>query len=734
MEYYDGKLCAGYGELVEGSSPLVKRGTLNSWLSRGTVQYARRAHGRGVSALIDVSTLPEATRRALVERSGLPEEPTPEEVQPVTELYRDLRALEYYSAHTYDVSGEEQHLTDDLIREYTINASVLNALLREAKRLRMEGNKLNNNRRDIRTLVHRLSEMLRETSGHTLPGSERRLWEKVRVYAREGYKCLVSEALGNDNSRKITREAGEYLVAMKLSRLPRYSNAQIFTAYNATAPAYGWKPLESEQALRSYLYSPAVKPLWYGHVQGELEKYKKYGYKHKTVLPSERDSLWYVDGTKLNLYYRRGGKPVTMNVVEVIDAATECLLGYSLCETEDFRAQYRAVRMALEVAGERPYELVHDNQGGQKSGIATEWLDRVAIVHRTTQPYRPQSKSIEALFGRLQKQVMSRCPWFTGTNVTAKGIEGRPDMEWLAANMNLLPSSVEELERQYVEMRDEWNSLPHPRTGIARWEMYRASRNEALRPLSKADREELFLLERPRAITFRGEGLTMEMDGVEYSYDAYILTDGTPLVDTQWRSRHIDESFIVRYDPEDLSAVYLYREEAGGGRRLERKLRSKVVIHRAIQEQTESDHEAIRAIQAQDKRARIEMEAESRAITRLYRVGRPSLEPDPKTLTAADLKLLDELTDAKTRTLRERYRAKGIDPLLHRQEEGEEVVKPAEVTSLGRLQKEISMTTWDEVEVVTVPRKEEEPLSSPGAPLLGTHRPESLREQIRRKI
>ena len=107
------------------------------------------------------------------------------------------------------------------------------------------------------------------------------------------------------------------------------------------------------------------------------------------------------------------------------------------------------------------------------------------------------------------------------------------------------------------------------------------------------------------------------------------------------------------------------------------------------------------------------------------------IRDSPKTLTSADLKLLDELTDAKTRTLRERYRAKGIDPLLHRQE-GEEV-KPAEVTSLGRLQKEISMTTWDEVEVVTVPRKEE-PLSSPGAPLLGTHRPESLREQIRRKI
>lgn len=64
-----------------------------------------------------------------------------------------------------------------------------------------------------------------------------------------------------------------------------------------------------------------------------------------------------------------------LQVYEVIDAYSEVFLGYSVCETENPRAQYAAYRMALITAGHRPYEVVHDNQGGHKEGDAVKfWI------------------------------------------------------------------------------------------------------------------------------------------------------------------------------------------------------------------------------------------------------------------------------------------------------------------------------------------------------------------------
>lgn len=148
MEYHDNKLCTTYEECSGGESPIVKEGTLRSWLSRGLVQYARRAKGRGVKALIDVMTLPKVTQKELIARYGLPEKPTIK--AEVVEVARDVKALNYYNQYRYyNRQGEEQSLPSDIILEYTLNASILNVLVQEEKRLRAMGNKLNNNRTDI---------------------------------------------------------------------------------------------------------------------------------------------------------------------------------------------------------------------------------------------------------------------------------------------------------------------------------------------------------------------------------------------------------------------------------------------------------------------------------------------------------------------------------------------------------------------------------------------------------
>ena len=719
MEYHDNKLCTTYEECSGGESPIVKEGTLRSWLSRGLVQYARRAKGRGVKALIDVMTLPKETQKELIRRYGLPEKPTLK--AEVVEVARDVKALNYFNQYRYyNGQGEEQSLPSDIILEYTLNASVLNVLIQEEKRLRAMGNKLNNNRTDIGGILLSLSEALRREYGHNLPASERRLREKLRDYKKKGYATLISRAMGNSNSTKIPEEAGEYLVALKLSKLPTLSHEDILEAYNYKCKETGWKPLESIQALRNYLYSPAVKPKWYGGRVGELTAYQVYGYKHKTTMPEKRDALWYIDGTKLNLYYNKEGKLATAMVVEVIDAYSDCLLGYAITEAEDFQAQYRAVRMALEKAGHRPYELVHDNQGGQTSKVAKEWFDRIALVHRTTQPNRPQSKTIENLFGRFQQEVLKRMPWFTGANVTAKGEENRPDLEWIKANLNLLPRSLEELEEQYVALREEWNLRKHHRTGVARIGMYETSHNEALTPFTEADYEALCLLTRSRTIRFEGRGLVLESGKQEYAYDAYTETqDGKLLVDFEWRLKNIGQEFVVRYDPEDLSKLYLYKETANG-LRFERIVTSKVVVARAIQEQTSSDAEYIRYIQQADKEARLALVAEQRAITATWQVGKASLAPDPKGTNAKEREALDRQVDLLTQEKLQRNETKGIpttptpEPIptaisLSTTKQKKRAIQPRGIEPAVAYKND-SLRTWDEVEVKVVEKAKEESL------------------------
>lgn len=131
--------------------------------------------------------------------------------------------------------------------------------------------------------------------------------------------------------------------------------------------------------MKKWLNSPSVEPLWYDAVYGEQAARQRYGRKHKTALPTRRDTLWYGDGTKLNLYYRdEQGKVRTTQVYEVIDAMSEVLLGYCISDTEDYEAQYHAYRMAIQKSGHKPYEIVYDNQGGHKKLDSDGFIGRFA--------------------------------------------------------------------------------------------------------------------------------------------------------------------------------------------------------------------------------------------------------------------------------------------------------------------------------------------------------------------
>lgn len=672
MEYYNKILCVTFAELTGGRDPVMKANTLKCNVQRSNIACARRGGGEGTQALYVWSSIPEKYRRRFVATYGDPEEKMREAMTKAS-IKIDAKAREYYEAYTYmDKDGQERHLTEKMIEEYTINASVLGELEKMAARRQAIRSSLNAPMSGAWDLILDSAERMRESYGHTLPGTLARLKTRLKAWKSDGYQSVVSGKLGNSSALKITGDFLKLIVALKRSKVPVYTDAQLFEKANEIAEERGWKPIRSLSGMKKWLNSPSVEPLWYDAVYGEQAARQRYGRKHKTALPTRRDTLWYGDGTKLNLYYRdEQGKVRTTQVYEVIDAMSEVLLGYCISDTEDYEAQYHAYRMAIQKSGHKPYEIVYDNQGGHKKLDSDGFIGKICRVHRPTQPYNGESKTIESVFGRFQAQVLHKDWRFTGQNVTAKKASSRPNVEFIEANKDSL-YTLEELKDAYAAARKEWNEGVHPATGERRIDMYEKSVNEETQEVTLHDMVDMFWVFTKRMATFTDQGLQVTVKGEKRQYEVF-STPGIP--DHAWRRKHTYERFVVAYDPYDFASIRLYTKDADGSLRFERTAEPYVVIHRALQDQQDTeDAKFIRQEQEANLADRIERTVEGRTIAAEH-----GMDAEQQGLHSPKLK--------------------GANAAVQRQIEHrmEHYSKPPEQYQLGRHTKSLSLDDWLDV-------------------------------------
>ena len=618
MERYNEKIGVTKEDLTRNDDgpAVMSVSNYDKLVNRSRVYMLRDGKGLGRYALVEYSSLPERFRLRFEAKYGDPEELLRDD-RPA--LVINAEARRYFSGIDKDAyrlpNGD--CLPEEKIDEYTQNASVLDALLEEVRRQRLGRNRLKNKTRIIWENIYASSERMREEFGHTLPANIARLKDKLRAYEREGFEVLVSKKFCNRNTAKITERGGRLLIALRRSRVPVYTFEQIFEEYNRRVAESGnpkWKPLQSVNAVKAYLERPEVMPKWYAAVYGELAARQKFDRKQQTVLPAVRDALWYGDGTKLNLYYKgrdKDGRPVlrTTTVYEVIDAYSEMLLGYCICPVENADAQRKAFRMAVETSGHKPYEIVTDNQGGQKTSSAQAFMRRICRVSRRTAPHQPQAKTIEALFGRLQSQVLHSNWRFTGQNITAKSDDSRPNLEFIEANKDSL-YTFEELCEAYAEYRQVWNDMRHPETGISRREMYEQSVNAEAPAFTQADLIDLFCTETEQPSEFTSYGIAIQVDGKRYRYE---VLDELGMPDFGFRAKHTGRRFYVKYDPEDMTRVWLCTKSALG-LRIVSEAQAYVKVHRAMQEQTSEEQAFLRATIEANKQARVRRQAEGYAL------------------------------------------------------------------------------------------------------------------------
>ena len=608
MEMFGKTLCVTFEELVGGG--IMSLANYKKHVREKKFHFVQHG-GNGRKALIMYECLPDKLRKQLDEREPkarerfIKQQSFPMNIR----LKSDDKAVEFYKTYIPKISIERQ-------KEYVLNAKVMNAMMVQETGLRNKHSEHGyTHKRLVRNTVISLCEELRRSFNHTLPKSESRLMEKFEDYKKRSYVALVSGTTGNQSARKIGPREGRILLRLRRSKFPVYTDMQIFDEFNrivternarATREEDKLKPVESPQTVINYLYKTGIKLWWYGVVHGEIAFKNEFMPQFDTKLPQMPNTLWYGDGTKLNLYYKDYDKKNkrmvarTIDVYEVMDACSEVFLGYSF-GAENFLTQYEAYRMALETWKIKPYEIVTDNQGGHKRPEAQAFFKKICHLHKTTMPHNGQSKTIESAFGRFQQQVMHKLYNYTGQNVTATKESSHVNIDLIMKNISQLPT-LEEMKDQYLECRREWNGMPHPtsETGMTRMEMYTTLNSPKAEQLDEYGVQELFKLLSKDSVKYGKQGFVFSRNNKEYRYMVY---DESGQVDMGFHMQNVGGSFRYKYDPMDMTSVELWEVCAGGRLKYAATATPKVVFHRATAERSTEESERLYAQIRAQKRA-----------------------------------------------------------------------------------------------------------------------------------
>ena len=178
MEYFNKILCVTYAELTGGSDAVIKAATLRQNMSRGNIVSVHRGGGEGGQALYAWSSIPQKYKARYMERYGDPEQRMKEAMMR-DRIKLDSEAREFFENFTYEKNGKQEHLTEKLIEEYTINASVLKELLKMMAQRRAIRQSLNGSTAGAWEVIYQSSEAMREEYQHTLPQNEARLKAKI---------------------------------------------------------------------------------------------------------------------------------------------------------------------------------------------------------------------------------------------------------------------------------------------------------------------------------------------------------------------------------------------------------------------------------------------------------------------------------------------------------------------------------------------------------------------------
>lgn len=226
MEYYGKILCISYHDLTGGDNPVMSVPNYKKLSANGNINVVRQGKGLGNYALVEIATLPTRFRERIREKYGDLEAEILKNWFG-THFHVDAKAREFYTKFRFE-NGES--LPPERIQEYTVNASVIEAVLavmadRVLMRKAMKGGPVNWGEM-CGAISYYQSEF-----GHTLPLSANRFKKRVHDFKAHGYESLISGKFLNQNRRKVTYGIERLLLAIDAQPEQPF-NTTVWEQYN----------------------------------------------------------------------------------------------------------------------------------------------------------------------------------------------------------------------------------------------------------------------------------------------------------------------------------------------------------------------------------------------------------------------------------------------------------------------------------------------------------------------
>lgn len=595
MEYYNNILCASSKQLVksdENPNGFTSYSNLHKMCKRsGKLTVVRPGKGKDNVLLIDFSSLPTEWQTKLKELHPSPEKQA--EAKPFKDrIVIDEKAKDFF--RDYTVEGE--YLPERLQKEYTHNASILNAVKEIYQKL---VDIRSRNGKPIRNFWKKTAEaieVIKSEFTHTLPKNDRSFQRVYNEYIKEGYVSLISGRVGNKNSEKITGEILEWLTTEMANG--RQSIDMIAMRYPAIAREKNWEINITPMAFRKRVSQPEIAQMIALKRHGRKGFRKLFGHTFKLKKAQYANDIWVSDGTALSWYYKvpvygkKGTllhyKPAMATTYVVMDACSRKFLGWSTKEginKENFEMQLEAYRMALRNAGAKPYQLLFDNQGGHKNTESREFYSKLAHVYFPTRAHRPSGKPVEQGFKDFQTLKLSEFPFWSGFGRPShSNLNYAPNMEDIEKNVDTLPD-FDELNKLLAVTISEWNELGFNGAQCPN-QIYSEARNPEEQPVSIHDLAEMFWnMQGPKK--YYPWGIILKYKGEDLMYEVY---DESGNVDYNFRRKYLKQKFFLKYDPDgEYPEIELYQAHPTGGYQKVATANKKREASRSVKYHSEGD-------------------------------------------------------------------------------------------------------------------------------------------------
>ena len=493
----------------EELAPIMSIPNYKKLAAKEKINVVRSGRGLGGYVLVEIATMPLRFQERIKLKYGDMKEYVIRNWLG-SHYHIDAKAREFYTRFRFD-NGDT--LPPEHIQEYTVNASVIEAVMRAMEDATFMRKAMKTGPVNWGELAGAISYYQAEF-GHTLPVSSNRFKKRVNDFKANGYESLISRKFMNQNRRKVTYDIERLLLSIDAQPEQPF-NTTVWEQYNLFVqgelelydPETGevlnpadftdkdGNPLVlSPATVANYLNNPKNKAL-----RGKLHMsqwdfnnaYRPYHlrsigeYSLSKVSLDDRDLPRPMkDGNRVKAYYAYdvvSGAVVgyAYNRYKTTELFLDCMR--NMFQTLDRNGMYIPAELEVE------HHLVSDFADGLMQAGTVFPLIRWCNPGNSREK-RAEHKNREKKYGVEKRTQVGIGRWY------AKLEANRPKEEKVYDEKNntykVKTYSYEELVADDIRAIETFNAQPHPNQkrypGMSRWDVLCAHQNPNLAPWDKA--------------------------------------------------------------------------------------------------------------------------------------------------------------------------------------------------------------------------------------------------------